>query len=417
MPLRWQERTTVGQVSVLDPALADGRVAARQLVLVSLVQVLAVSTWFAASAAAPALRAEWEIGQVAEALLTIGVQLGFVVGALASAATNLPDRVSPPRLMGVGAGVASLATLLTALVAEGPVVAVVLRLVTGVALALVYPVGMKIVVSWFADRRGLAVSVMVGSLTLGSIFPQLVAGSLGPAWRTALVVTAVLAGVAAVLQRWIVVGPLVTRSDGFHPGVVLDVWRDRAPRLANLGYLGHMWELYAVWAWAPAFLVASLAARGEPAGRATVGAIVFVAFGLGGLAGCLAAGVLGDRLGRARAAAFAMVVSGLCCLAAAAAYGGPLWLLVPLLVVWGASVIADSAMFSACLGTVVDQRYVGTALTLQTALGFLLTVVTIQGVPVVADALGWPVAVALLSVGPLLGSVAMIRLTPLLPAR
>ena len=418
MPLRWQERTTVGQVSVLDPALADGRVAARQLVLVSLVQVLAVSTWFAASAAAPALRAEWEIGQVAEALLTIGVQLGFVVGALASAATNLPDRVSPPRLMGVGAGggVARHAC-------HGPGGGRVrcwpwcCELVTGVALALVYPVGMKIVVSWFADRRGLAVSVMVGSLTLGSIFPQLVAGSLGPAWRTALVVTAVLAGVAAVLQRWIVVGPLVTRSDGFHPGVVLDVWRDRAPRLANLGYLGHMWELYAVWAWAPAFLVASLAARGEPAGRATVGAIVFVAFGLGGLAGCLAAGVLGDRLGRARAAAFAMVVSGLCCLAAAAAYGGPLWLLVPLLVVWGASVIADSAMFSACLGTVVDQRYVGTALTLQTALGFLLTVVTIQGVPVVADALGWPVAVALLAVGPLLGSVAMIRLTPLLPAR
>lgn len=392
----------------------DGRVAARQLVLVSLVQVLAVSTWFAASAAAPALRAEWEIARVGEALLTVGVQLGFVVGALVSAATNLPDRVDPPRLMGIGALVASLATLATALVADGPVLAVVLRVLTGVALALVYPVGMKIVVSWFADRRGLAVGVMVGSLTIGSIFPQLVAGSLGPAWRTALVVTAVLAGIAAVLQRWIVVGPLVTRSDGFHPGVVLDVWRERAPRLANLGYLGHMWELYAVWAWAPAYLTASLLARDEPAPRATVGLVVFVAFGLGGLAGCLVAGLLGDRFGRARAAAGAMLLSGACCLLAAVAFGGPLWLLVPLLVVWGASVIADSAMFSACLGTVVDQRYVGTALTLQTALGFLLTVVTIQGVPVVAGAFGWPVAVALLSLGPLLGSLAMLRLTPLL---
>ena len=398
-------------------AVTDGRVAVRQLVLVSLVQVLAVSTWFAASAAAPALRAEWEIGRVGEALLTIGVQLGFVAGALASAATNLPDRVHPPRLMGLGAGAAALATLLTALVADGPVLAVVLRVVTGVALALVYPVGMKIVVSWFAHRRGLAVSVMVGSLTLGSIFPQLVAGSLGPAWRTALVVTAVLAGVAALLQRWIVVGPLVTRSDGFHPGVVLDVWRERAPRLANLGYLGHMWELYAVWAWAPAYLTASLVARDEPAPRATVGLVVFLAFGLGGLGGCLLAGLVGDRWGRARAAAGAMVVSGGCCLLAAVLFGAPLWLLVPLLVVWGASVIADSAMFSACLGTVVDPRYVGTALTLQTALGFLLTVVTIQGVPVVAGALGWPAAVALLSVGPLLGSVAMLRLTPLLPRR
>jgi MFS family permease len=396
-------------------AVTDGRVAVRQLALVSVVQVLAVSTWFAASAAAPALRAEWEIGRVGEALLTVGVQLGFVVGALASAATNLPDRVHPPRLMGIGAGLAAVATLLTALVADGPALAVVLRVVTGVALALVYPVGMKIVVSWFADRRGLAVSVMVGSLTLGSIFPQLVAGSLGPAWRTALVVTAVLAGLAAVLQRWIVVGPLVTRSDGFHPGVVLDVWRSRAPRLANLGYLGHMWELYAVWAWAPAYLTASLLARDEPAPRATVGLLVFVAFGVGGLGGCLLAGLVGDRWGRARAAAGAMVVSGSCCLLAAVLFGAPLWLLVPLLVVWGASVIADSAMFSACLGTVVDPRYVGTALTLQTALGFLLTVVTIQGVPVVAGALGWPVAVALLSVGPLLGSLAMLRLTPLLP--
>jgi MFS family permease len=396
-------------------AVPDGRVAVRQLALVSVVQVLAVSTWFAASAAAPALRAEWDIGRVGEALLTVGVQLGFVVGALASAATNLPDRVHPPRLMGIGAGLAAVATLLTALVADGPALAVVLRVVTGVALALVYPVGMKIVVSWFADRRGLAVSVMVGSLTLGSIFPQLVAGSLGPAWRTALVVTAVLAGLAAVLQRWIVVGPLVTRSDGFHPGVVLDVWRSRAPRLANLGYLGHMWELYAVWAWAPAYLTASLLARDEPAPRATVGLLVFVAFGVGGLGGCLLAGLVGDRWGRARAAAGAMVVSGSCCLLAAVLFGAPLWLLVPLLVVWGASVIADSAMFSACLGTVVDPRYVGTALTLQTALGFLLTVVTIQGVPVVAGALGWPVAVALLSVGPLLGSLAMLRLTPLLP--
>jgi len=396
-------------------AKADGREAVRQLALVSAVQVMAVATWFAASAAAPALREEWEIGQVGEALLTVGVQLGFVAGALVSALTNLPDRVDPPRLMGLGAAGAAAATLATALLVDGPVAAVALRVVTGAALALVYPVGMKVVVSWFADRRGLAVSVMVGSLTLGSILPQLVSGTLDEAWRTALVVSAGLALLAAVLQRWIRVGPLVTRSEGFRPGAVLDVWRSPAARLANLGYLGHMWELYAVWAWAPAYLTASLAARGEPASRGLVGVVTFVAFGGCGLLGCLVAGWAGDRIGRARAATGAMLVSGACCLLAAVAYGAPLWLLVPLLMVWGASVIADSAMFSACLGTVVDQRYVGTALTLQTALGFLLTVVTIQLVPVVAGAVGWPVAVAMLAVGPLLGSVAMVRLTPHLP--
>ena len=403
--------------AVVRAVVPDGPVAARQLVLVSVVQVLAVSTWFAASAAAPALRTEWEIGRVGEALLTIGVQLGFVTGALVSAVTNLPDRVHPPRLMGIGAAVASLATLATATVVGGPAAAVLLRVVTGMALALVYPVGMKLVVSWFADRRGLAVSVMVGALTLGSILPQLISGSLDEEWRTALVVTSGLSMVAAVLQRWIRVGPLVAPSQGFRPGAALDVWRARAPRLANLGYLGHMWELYAVWAWAPAYLAASLAARGEPASRGTVGLVAFVAFGLCGALGCFVAGWLGDRVGRARAATGAMLVSGACCLLAAIAYGGPLWLLVPLLMVWGASVIADSAMFSACLGTVVDPRYVGTALTLQTAFGFLLTVVTIQLVPVVAGAAGWPAAVAMLSVGPLLGSFAMVRLTPLLPAR
>ena len=398
-------------------ARPDGAYAVRQLALISIVQVLALTTWFAASAAAPALRDAWAIGPVAEALLTIGVQLGFVAGALASAATNLPDRVHPPRLMAVGAVVAALATLATALVVDGVVAAVTLRLVTGAALALVYPVGMKLVVSWFAGRRGLAVSTMVGSLTLGSILPQLIAGSLGPAWRAALVCSAALALLAALLQRWIPVGPLVTRSDGFHPGVVLDVWRARAPRLANLGYLGHMWELYAVWAWTPAFLAASMQAGGDTPDRATIGLVTFLALGVCGALGCVLAGWLGDRVGRARSAAGAMVVSGSCCLVAALAFGGPLWLMVPLLMVWGASVIADSAMFSACLGTVVDPQYVGTALTLQTALGFLLTVVTIQLVPVVADAAGWPVAVAMLAGGPLLGSLAMVRLTPLLPAR
>jgi MFS family permease len=402
---------------VTAAAVPDGRVAVRQLLLVSGLQVLAIATWFAASAAAPALREQWEIGRVGEAMLTIGVQLGFVAGALASAVTNLPDRVHPPRLMGLGALVAAAATFATATLVDDVVWAVVLRLVTGAALALVYPVGMKVVVSWFAARRGLAVSIMVGALTLGSLLPQLIAGSLGSAWREALVVSAALALVAAVLQRWIVVGPLVTRSEGFQPAAALDVWRQRAPRLANLGYLGHMWELYAVWAWAPTFLAASAAAAGDPLSRTSVGVVAFVALGLCGALGCLVAGWVGDRFGRARAATGAMVLSGCCCLLAAVVFGGPTWLVVLLLLVWGASVIADSAMFSACLGTVVDPRYVGTALTLQTALGFLLTVVTIQLVPVVASEAGWPWAVAMLGAGPLLGALAMIRLTPLLPAR
>ncbi|MEO7982138.1 MAG: MFS transporter [Sporichthyaceae bacterium] len=392
----------------------DGGPAIRQLGLVAAVQVLAMATWFAASAAAPALRDEWHLSTVQATLLTTAVQLGFVVGALASAATNLPDVVSPPRLLAVGALAAAASTAALALVADGIVTAVPLRFVTGMALALVYPVGMKIAISWFDDRRGLAVGVLVGALTIGSTLPQLIGGSLGSAWRPALLVSSILAAAAAVLQRWIVVGPLVTRSEGLHPRVLLTLLRDRAPRLANLGYLGHMWELYALWVWLPTFLVAGFRERGVDPSRSVVGVLAFVALGVCGALGCLAGGWLGDRVGRSRAAAAAMAVSGVCCLLAALTFGGSPWLVVPLVMVWGAAVIADSAMFSACLGTVVPRRFVGTALTLQTAMGFSLTVVTIQLLPVVAHHAGWPIAVALLSVGPLLGAVAMTRLTPLL---
>ncbi len=198
--------------------------------------------------------------------------------------------------------------------------------------------------------------------------------------------------------------------------MVLTLLRQQRPRLANLGYFGHMWELYAVWTWLPAFLLASAAAAGTPIGDGARGAVSFVVIGLCGALGCLLGGRLGDRWGRARAAAAAMVMSGSCCLLAAALYGRSLWLLLPVLALWGTTVIADSAMFSACTTSVVDPKYTGTALTFQTAVGFLITVVTIQGVPVVVDAVGWRVAVAMLAVGPLLGAVAMLRLSPLLPS-
>src|SRR5262245_40850739 len=175
-----------------------------------------------------------------------------------------------------------------------------------------------------------------------------------------------------------------------------------------------MWELYAVWTWLPAYLTASAAAAGHPITDSTRGLVAFAALGLCGVLGCVLGGRAGDRWGLGRAAAAAMIVSGSCCLLAAVLYGGPLWLLLPLLDVWGAAVIADSALFSAATTRVVDSQWTGTALTFQTAIGFLLTVVTIQGVPLVEEAAGWPTAIALLGIGPLLGSIAMLRLSPIL---
>ena len=382
--------------------------------MVAAAQVLALSTWFAASAVAPAIKQEWGLTGAQVPLLTIAVQVGFVIGALASAFVNLPDRFPAPRVMTLGALGAAVCTALVALVAHDVWTASALRLLTGTSLALVYPVGLKLASSWFLERRGLALGILVGALTLGSAVPQLVGGSLGGAWRASLLVAAGSAAAAALIASRTRLGPHTARPPAFRPGVAISLLRQRGPRLANLGYFGHMWELYAVWTWLPAFFAASAAAAGHPVGGAVRGAVAFVAIGVCGPVGCLLGGRVGDRWGLGRTAAVAMVTSGCCCLLAALAYGGPLWLLLPLLAVWGTSVIADSALFSAATTRVVEPQWTGTALTFQTAVGFLLTVVTIQGVPLVQEAAGWPTAVALLGLGPLLGALAMLRLQPLL---
>lgn len=382
--------------------------AGRQLALIAGIQVLAMATWFSASAVVPALRAEWDITPGQATWLTASVQLGFVVGAVTSAVLNLPDIWPAHRLVAVCALSSAAATVSVAAFADRLEVAVPLRFLTGVALAGVYPPGLKLMASWFDRGRGLALGVLVGALALGSALPHLIGSLAALPWRGVLLVSAGLALAAAVIAgRYVRVGPYFAAAPPFRPKYVITLFRERGPRLANLGYFGHMWELYAMWTWLPAYLAASYAIR--PGGPA-VGVVAFLVIGVAGAAGCLLAGWLGDRAGRARLAAVAMIISGTCCVLAAAVFGAHPALVMAVLVVWGASVIADSGLFSTCTSQVVDRRYVGTALTTQTAIGFLLTVATIQATPILVDLAGWRLAVLVLGAGPVVGAVAMLRL-------
>jgi MFS family permease len=385
-----------------------------QLVVLAVGMVLAMAPSFSASAVAPLLRQEWTVGPLDLPWLTVVTQLGFAAGAIGLAAIGAPDVIPGRWLFAGGALVAAVANLGFALIAADPASALPFRFVTGAALAAVYPVAMKLAAGWFRRERGLAIGVVNGALTIGVALPLLFrafGAYAGVDWRPVVVGASVAAVSGAVIVGWLGrPGPLEVAAPRFSAAIAAAAFREPSVRLASLGYFGHKWELVAMWTWNPIFLVASFAAAGlENAALASLTAFAVVA--IGGVASAVA-GAVADRVGRTATTIVAMGISGTSAVVAGLLFGSPIPILVIVALVWGASVIADSAQFSSAVSELAPPGTAGSALSVQTAIGFSLTSVTILGVGLLdpSGADGWRLAWIILALGPAVGILAMLRL-------
>ena len=387
----------------------------RMLAWISAAELGTLSLWFSLTAVIPTLGTAW-LSPRTTPWLSMAVTVGFVVGTVVSAGLTLSDLVGARRLFvtcAIGGAAANTALLL---VMDSYPLVLACRFLTGLAMAGTYPPAMKLAASWFVTDRGLAVGCLVGALTVGGALPHLLSGLGGLAWPPVILGTslAALAGAAMVALR-VADGPHVQARAPFDPRCVLALARSRGVVLATLGYFGHMWELYAMWTWMGLYLLGSFTRAGFPAASRWAALAAAAVIGIGGL-GCVGAGLLGDRAGRTATTALAMVASGTCAAVIGLVYDRPGLLLVVALL-WGLTIVADSAQFSAAVTELAPPAYVGTALSIQTGLGFLLTLVSIRLVPRIAEAGGWPWAFLVLAPGPFLGTLAMLALRRLPESR
>jgi len=381
------------------------------LLLIAICQMAAMALWFSASAIVPVLRSEIGLDGLTASLFTSAVQAGFVAGTLISAFFGLADTIDPRRFFMMSSLVAAGANAAILLVEPTSFTVIVLRFVTGMCMAGIYPIGMKLATTWAKGDMGLLVGLLVGALAVGSAGPHLFNALGGVDWRFTLGAASFSALAAAVGILFVGIGPNFGKAPPFDPAHALAGFRIQSLRLANIGYLGHMWELFAMWAWIGVFLNASFVrTMGDATSAATYAALATFAIIAAGGVGCVLGGLFADRMGRTTLTILAMAVSGTCALVVGFLFGGnPAWL-VAVCIVWGFAVVADSPQFSASVAELSDRSLVGTMLTVQTSVGFLLTLATIHMIPWLVETVTWRYAFAVLAIGPLVGVIAMARL-------
>nr|WP_263323497.1 MFS transporter [Neobacillus sp. Marseille-Q6967] len=373
-------------------------------------ELFALSLWFSASVIAPELKNIWNLTAVSEAWLSASVPSGFVIGALFSSYFGIADRYNSRKVFAVAALLGAIFNGMLIFV-DDAIWGIALRIITGVTLAGVYPTAVKILSEWFPKKRGLAIGILIAALTLGSSLPHFVIVFLSAVnWKIVIICCSFLALISAVIVWWMVKdAPVPFNRKPFSFSLLRKVTGNKPVMLANYGYFGHMWELYAMWTWLPAFLTASFTNFSPETSPGFIALASFLSIGIAGGVGCVVGGQMADRIGRSRLTVLSMAISGGSALLIGFTFGQSIWLTLILAMIWGMSVISDSAQFSAAVSEFADTEYVGTALTFQMCVGFLITIVSINLIPILQKVVGWEWVFVCLAIGPIFGILSMAK--------